>query len=310
MEVVNEEYPVGRNPNYPHDAKPGARPIEPVRKEQINVVVQAQVSDEIMAQLGKVMKTVPTVQDLEEQGRLDYAEPLQMTLKEVETAFMEGWVDGANKRLAAIQAEKERAALEAQVQQNDLAEKEIRLANMYGFNSLQAEKEKIAAMQAAEREAAKVHSFTDRYGVTTHPSGLRTKNEAGWIKSMPENAPNSQGIGPDGEVFMKGTVRNMDIKWKSSPRDQMAVIFEQGRNLFYLKNEEYGNSIELTGLVGALAAMTGDVGAARKLVFESLGSGTTADWNAKVRNKLIDAMVQAAIAILMLDNDNIIGKGG
>jgi hypothetical protein len=267
MTVVNDQYPTGRNPDLPHDAKPGARPIEPVQKLQDNITVQAQVAEEIMRKVAEQIDAI--AQHAEEDDRVNYrpgqdAQP--MTLEEIEKAFMEGWVHGANKKLEEI------AKAKAENGRRSMDEMEERLM---------AHPE---ALQPEEQVAPK--TFTDRYGVTTHPSGVRTSMQGGYLKLHAQNAPNKQ----------------------RAPRDQMGNIFKEGADLFYFKNNEYGNSIELTGLVGALAAMTGDVGAARKLVYESLGSGVTAAWKDKVRNKLIDAMVQAGIAIMMLDNDNLIGK--
>lgn len=87
---------------------------------------------------------------------------------------------------------------------------------------------------------------------------------------------------------------------------RIGAVFQDARKLFVRKNAEYGNSIEDTGVLGSAVALTGDVGRLRVMVIQSTDNGRTARYN--VRDKLQDIIVQAAIGIMMLDEDNWNGK--
>lgn len=88
--------------------------------------------------------------------------------------------------------------------------------------------------------------------------------------------------------------------------EQVAKVLTEAETLFLLKNAEYGNAIEDTGVIGAVVALTGDVGRLRNLVLQSGTTGRHAVQN--VRDKLLDVLVQAAIGIMMLDSENFEGK--
>lgn len=85
-----------------------------------------------------------------------------------------------------------------------------------------------------------------------------------------------------------------------------AKIFQEGFALFCTKNREYGNSIEATGVVGAVVALTGDIARLRNLVLYAPELGKISSEN--VRDKLMDVMVQAMIGIMMLENHNWEGR--
>jgi NTP pyrophosphatase (non-canonical NTP hydrolase) len=93
-----------------------------------------------------------------------------------------------------------------------------------------------------------------------------------------------------------------EISNKGSAVSKFFGILLEALELFQRKNKQYGNAIVYTGVRGAVVALTGDVARLRVLLKEEQLD------RENLRDKLIDVLVQAAIGILMLDEDNMEGK--
>jgi hypothetical protein len=79
---------------------------------------------------------------------------------------------------------------------------------------------------------------------------------------------------------------------------------DKAMKLFAVKNAQYGNAIEQTGVLGAIVALTGDVARLRVLALQNTG-----EWDeGNIRDKLLDVLVQAAIGVMMVDSKNWRGK--
>lgn len=76
--------------------------------------------------------------------------------------------------------------------------------------------------------------------------------------------------------------------------------------IFIAKNEEYGNAIVETGLLGACVELVGTVARLKKLVLKS-GNGGIESTEA-IRNVLSDTHNYAVIGIMMMDSENFTGK--
>lgn len=87
---------------------------------------------------------------------------------------------------------------------------------------------------------------------------------------------------------------------------EMSMILEQAFQMFLEKNEQYGNAIEYTGVLGSIVAMTGDIARLRVMVLQRYEEPDLPEM-LNIRDKLLDILVQAAIGILMLDKDNLKG---
>lgn len=87
---------------------------------------------------------------------------------------------------------------------------------------------------------------------------------------------------------------------------EISLILEQAFQMFLEKNEQYGNAIEYTGVLGAVVAMTGDIARLRVMTLQRSGEPNLSEM-LNIRDKLLDILVQAAIGILMLDKDNLKG---
>lgn len=87
---------------------------------------------------------------------------------------------------------------------------------------------------------------------------------------------------------------------------EISLILEQAFQMFLKKNEQYGNAIEYTGVLGAVVAMTGDIARLRVMTLQRSEEPDLPEM-LNIRDKLLDILVQAAIGILMLDKDNLKG---
>lgn len=88
----------------------------------------------------------------------------------------------------------------------------------------------------------------------------------------------------------------------------MRMLLGSIADFFALKNGQYGNAIEQTGVLGAITALTGDVAKLRKMILRSENNDHGRSRKEKIRDALVDTTVQAAIGILMLDKENWEGK--
>lgn len=91
-----------------------------------------------------------------------------------------------------------------------------------------------------------------------------------------------------------------------STAERINQIMDEAFDLFVRKNEQYGNAIETTGVLGAVVAATGDIARLRRMVLQE-DSEVPADSD-NVRDKFMDILVQAAIGIYMVDTGNWRGK--
>lgn len=87
---------------------------------------------------------------------------------------------------------------------------------------------------------------------------------------------------------------------------EISMVLEQAFQMFLEKNEQYGNAIEYTGVLGAVVAMTGDIARLRVMTLQRSEEPDLPEM-LNIRDKLLDILVQAAIGILMLDKDNLKG---
>lgn len=124
------------------------------------------------------------------------------------------------------------------------------------------------------------------------------------------NAESSPFLQPESLSRLLRLVQEEETTGEESQALPKSVLIEriikQALNLFAVKNEEYGNSIDRTGLLGAVVAMTGDIARLRQMVIRHPQHGQQDEDN--VRDKLLDVLVEAAIGILMLDSENWIGE--
>lgn len=76
--------------------------------------------------------------------------------------------------------------------------------------------------------------------------------------------------------------------------------------LFSRKNEEYGDTIHRTGVLGATVELIGVVARLRKLVLQSHDFGESK--SDTLIDIFMDIHIYAGIALMMLDDKNFIGK--
>lgn len=89
-------------------------------------------------------------------------------------------------------------------------------------------------------------------------------------------------------------------------KERVTQIIERAVTLFSVKNVQYGNAISRTGVIGAVTALTGDIARLRQMVLRDCEHGRQDVDN--VEDKLLDILVQAAIGILMVQEDNWLGE--
>ena len=92
----------------------------------------------------------------------------------------------------------------------------------------------------------------------------------------------------------------------TTPNDEFREKCTEGQELFDVKNAEYGNAIEETGLLGASVEIIGGAARLKELVLKDPGKG--ANHQGSIRNVLIDLHNYANIALMMLDSENFHGK--
>jgi hypothetical protein len=91
-----------------------------------------------------------------------------------------------------------------------------------------------------------------------------------------------------------------------SPIEKFERACAEGEKIFIVKNNEYGNTIVETGVIGACTELIGCVARLKKLVLKSGTGGEYADQKA-LRNALLDAHNYANIGLMMLDDKNYTG---
>lgn len=87
--------------------------------------------------------------------------------------------------------------------------------------------------------------------------------------------------------------------------DQFLMMCTECQTVFANKNFQYGNSIQDTGAVGAVVTLIGDTARLRNIVLGNIDLSKV-DWE-KSREVLLDIHNYAAIAMMMIDNNNLIG---
>lgn len=95
-----------------------------------------------------------------------------------------------------------------------------------------------------------------------------------------------------------------------SPKNKMTDLFEDNcatcQEIFAIKNEQYGNTIVETGVLGAAVELVGYAGRLKKLVLKSDGYKKK-EYDSIIRNVFIDMHNYATIALMMLDMENYDG---
>jgi len=143
-----------------------------------------------------------------------------------------------------------------------------------------------------------------------------------WTKDLQE--PSSGKTFPTGAEFMQaihdamvrmgmgmGTMESIveGLNELPDPKPyeiEISMVLEQAFQMFLEKNEQYGNAIEYTGVMGSVVAMTGDIARLRVMTLQRYEEPDLPEM-LNIRDKLLDILVQAAIGILMLDKDNLKG---
>jgi hypothetical protein len=92
----------------------------------------------------------------------------------------------------------------------------------------------------------------------------------------------------------------------TNPVAKFSRISKQCVLLFKLKNAQYGNSIEVGGVLGAAVELLGAPARLSRLVLHAPDHGRAN--KEKLRDVLMDIHNYATIAIMMLDDDNWEGK--
>lgn len=87
---------------------------------------------------------------------------------------------------------------------------------------------------------------------------------------------------------------------------EIKFIIQRALNLFRVKNKQYGNAIDRTGVIGSVTALSGDIARLRQMVIRNPQHGQQDPEN--VNDKLLDILVQAAIGMLMIQEDNWLGE--
>ena len=83
-------------------------------------------------------------------------------------------------------------------------------------------------------------------------------------------------------------------------------ILQESYTLYIRKNQQYGNSIEETGVIGAVVEIVAKTARLRELVLHHHGAGSQAP--DVTRDNLQDLLNYAAIGLLMLDKSNYRGR--
>lgn len=83
-------------------------------------------------------------------------------------------------------------------------------------------------------------------------------------------------------------------------------LLQESYTLYIRKNQQYGNSIEETGVIGAVVEIVAKTARLRELVIHHSGAGAQAP--DVTRDNLQDLLNYAAIGLLMLDKGNWRGR--
>ena len=86
--------------------------------------------------------------------------------------------------------------------------------------------------------------------------------------------------------------------------EKFALICEECGALFSVKNRQYGNAIEETGVLGAAVEIVGIAARLKQIVIRGDGEEVQMD---TLRDILMDLHNYATIAIMMLDDKNMRG---
>jgi len=86
--------------------------------------------------------------------------------------------------------------------------------------------------------------------------------------------------------------------------DKFALICEECGALFSVRNRQYGNAIEETGVLGATVEIVGIAARLKQILIRGDSEPVSAE---KLRDILMDLHNYATIAIMMLDDKNMRG---